>query len=357
MKKVLAAVLAAAMSLGVAATAFAATSITVTEPTGTSLGQYDWTIDENLDSLQNKSEIKIDSDKKIYTYDDAEWKFLFKVSGKDVKVRADVGDGKIAVNTKRVDDTHYAVTVKAKWGVRDFGNDKSWTVELDINDNKSNNNATVFLKGKGGYSDTQIVNPGDRLTVSKSTHDSITGIDGAIFDFSEIIDEEARIRCNPYVDVYFKGNYGTDKENMRVVTDKIDEVEKYFDDVDVDYYDFIGTPKFATKVKVIIDGDPNAYLYEYDKATGDLTKVDATYTSDGWSFTTKILGTYVLTEEEYDEGNVDKEDVDTDKEPVSTPDEKNNPGTGANDMVGVAAALAVVSLVAAGAVAFKKASK
>ncbi|MCI8442194.1 MAG: hypothetical protein HFG27_06670 [Provencibacterium sp.] len=358
MKKVLAAVLAAAMSLGVAATAFAAETITVTAPTGTSLGQYDFTIDQTLDSLSNKSEIKVDEDRRIYTYDDAEWKFLFYVSNKDVKVRADVGDGKIAVNTKRVSDTAYAVTVKAKWGVRDFKNDYDWTVELDVNDNKNKNNATILLKGKGGYSDTQIVNPGDRLTVSKSEHDSITGKDGAIFDFSEIIDEEARIRCNPYVDVYFKGNYGTDKENMRVVTDNIDEVEKYFDDTDVDYYDFVGTPKFATKVKVLIDGDPNAYLYEYNKSTGDLTKVDAEYTSDGWSFTTKTLGTYVLTEEEYDEGNVDKEDVDnTTKEPVSTPDEKTNPGTGANDMVGVAAALAVVSLVAAGAVAFKKASK
>ena len=145
---------------------------------------------------------------------------------------------------------------------------------------------------------------------------------------------------------------------MRVVRDVPAEVKEFFDDDDVDCYDFIAKPKFAKSVEVVIDADADSTIYEYDKTTGDLTRIDAKRSSDGWKFSTKILGTYIISEEEYDEGNAKDEPT---KEPVSepteTPADKNNPGTGANDMVGAAAALAVVSLVAAGAVAFKKASK
>lgn len=371
MKKVLAAVLAAAMSLSMASVAFAA-KLELTAPSnGYSGGKGDYALGTHANGAQflltdadNRSEMDVKEDI-IYTWDDDEAVFFFKVPTGE-KLRADVNDGKISVSVRKVDSKvadplnlddkgnakkydEYKITVTAKYGPRDFDS-KDWTVELDCM------NKTYFIKGKGAYSDTQEVTSGDRLTVRKSAKGDTSATTGAIFNFREVLDDEVRIVCNDYVDVYFKGNYGTDKENMRVVTDKIDEIEDFFGDIDVDYYDFIGTPKFATKVKVIIDGDPNAFLYEYNKKTGDITKVDATYESDGWSFTTKNLGTYVLTEEEYDEGNVEKEDP-ADKEPTTTPSEKDNPGTGANDMVGVAAALAVVSLVAAGAVAFKKASK
>lgn len=355
MKKVLAAVLAAAMSLSMASVAFAVTEIMPDKP-GTGATGDDFTLPagQYLDQLADGTEINVeDDDYRIYTYgkgDAEEMVFVFDLS-KKVKVRADVADGKISVSTKKLTDTQVQITIKPKWGVRDFKNDNKWKVELDVG---ADGDRVVYIKGKGGYSDTQVVTSGDRFTVTKSPSE-VKGSTGAIFDFSEVLDEETRIRCNDYVDVYFKGNYGTDKENMRVSDAKITEVEKYFDDSDIDCYDFVGTPKFATKVRVIIDGDSNAYLYEYNKNTGDITAVDAEYTSDGWSFTTKNLGTYILAEEEYEGGNVKKEEVE-DKEPVSAPD-KTNPGTGANDMVGVAAALAVVSLVAAGAVAFKKASK
>ena len=369
MKKVLAAVLAAAMSLSMASVAFAV-QIAPIKPTGVGATGDDFELEDDLwltsDTITSGDEINVENHR-IYTYgkDDKgdksdEMIFKFTVS-KKTKLRADVAEGKVSVSVKKLSEnknadkevvsTLYQVTVKPKWGVRDFANDSKWKVELDIG---GDGDKVVYIKGKGGYSDTQVVTSGDRFTVRKSG-DTTDGETGAIFNFSEVLDEEVRIRCHDYVDVYFKGNYGTDKENMRVVTDKISDVEKYFDDSDIDCYDFVGTPKFATKVRVIIDGDSNAYLYEYNKNTGDITAVDAEYTSDGWSFTTKNLGTYILAEEEYEGGNVKKEEVE-DKEPVSAPD-KTNPGTGANDMVGVAAALAVVSLVAAGAVAFKKASK
>ena len=122
-----------------------------------------------------------------------------------------------------------------------------------------------------------------------------------------MIGDESRIRANDYVDVYFKGNYGTDYENMRLVDDDIDEIVDFFGDVDVDCYDFIANPKFASKVKVVIDADSGSVLYEYNKKTGDVTKVDAEYDSDGWAFETKVLGTYIVAEEEYEEGTISKD--------------------------------------------------
>ena len=232
------------------------------------------------------------------------------------------------------------VTIKAKAGVRDFELE-DWEVdvdmtiqELDYSFDAAGNllvstgdkeDITITLKQEDGvaYSRMQEIQADEKYSITKEK--------GSICDFDEVIDEETRIRCNEYVDVFFKGNYGTDKENMRVVTDEISEVEAYFDDVDVDYYDFIGTPKFASKVKVVIDADPGTYLYEFDKKTGDLTKIDATYESDGWAFTTKTLGTYVITEEEYEAGNVTKEEVDEEPTEDETPS-KANPGTGAPEL-------------------------
>ena len=109
----------------------------------------------------------------------------------------------------------------------------------------------------------------------------------------------------------------------------------------------------------MIDADSGSVLYEYNKKTGDVTKVDAEYESDGWAFETKVLGTYIVAEEEYEEGTISKDGETSSDEETEEPTDgdKTNPGTGANDMVGAAAAMAVVSLVAAGAISLKKASK
>ena len=256
-------------------------------------------------------------------------------------IDAHVNSDNISASVRKNDGSLFAgnapvVTIKAKAGVRDFELE-DWELDVDMTlqyvSEKSDKtleygdkeDITITLKQTDGvaYSRMQEIQADEKYSITKEK--------GSISDFDEVIDEETRIRAHEYVDVFFKGNYGTDKENMRVVTDEISEVEAYFDDVDVDYYDFIATPKFASKVKVVIDADPGTYLYEFDKSTGDLTKIDATYESDGWAFTTKTLGTYVITEEEYEAGNVTKEEVDEEPTEDETPS-KANPGTGAPEL-------------------------
>jgi len=87
------------------------------------------------------------------------------------------------------------------------------------------------------------------------------------------------------------------------------------------------------------EDDPH-YFYLYND--GKLTKIDATYDDDedveAWVWTAIAEGTIIV----------------TDVEIVLADEETKNPDTGANDVVGVAAALAVVSLVSAAAISIKK---
>lgn len=300
MKKILATVLAMAMTFGMASTALAAAQrVSIISPADKADTEKNlFVVTGVLTKNANRSEINAE-DHYIYTEDSDSIVFKIEVQNNE-RLRADVSEGKVSVSTKRESGNIYKVTVKPKYGVRDFDR-KNWKVELDVG------GKTYFIKGKGAYSDTQEVTSGARLVVRDSKLGDDSGETGSIFNFDEVLDEEVRIRCHDYVDLFFKGNYGTDKENLKVSTDEIAEISKFFGDVDLDFYDFIGAPKFATKVKVTIDADPNSVLYEYNKRTGDLTRMDATYESDAWTFTTKSIGTYVLAEEEYEGGKVTAE--------------------------------------------------
>lgn len=136
-------------------------------------------------------------------------------------------------------------------------------------------------------------------TVFAETH----YLDGTscIFDFSQVIDEETVIHCDDNVKLTFLGHYGTDRENLRVWTDPLDHVTEALDDEDIDFYIFGALPKFARPVKVSIRAGEGTFLYEYTP-DGELRAVDAVYEDGEWNFEAKVLGAYLITEEEYPEG-------------------------------------------------------
>ena len=121
---------------------------------------------------------------------------------------------------------------------------------------------------------------------------------------------------------------------------------------------------------IIVTSDSSLVPYEIDE-DGNFVEVDAKYVEDyaiahtnkkvdGFVFNTKTLGNYVLSTEEL--GQEEQPAKETPAEPV-TPSEpttetpstsKPNPDTGAEDFVGLAVSLAVVSVAAAGALALKK---
>ena len=157
---------------------------------------------------------------------------------------------------------------------------------------------------------------------------------------------------------------------------------EYGDPVDADlwFYDFVTNPTIPSTSRATLtlgipwDEDDDDYIpdpescfiYEKD-ADGNLTDVTDKFTFSeddeeipGWSMKTRVLGTYVLSDTELDIEaiNADDEEDDDAAADVTTPDGgKDIPQTGSSDMVNVAVVAAVVSLTAAGAVAFKKSSK
>ena len=124
-----------------------------------------------------------------------------------------------------------------------------------------------------------------------------------------------------------------------------------------DYRDYIFTDfsleMTAGKATIEIEADEDVYIYTYDK-NGKVTdagfkfvveKDPRTGAETGtWTLTTNTLGALLITD-----GPLTASAAGTTEGGTTT-----NPGTGANDVVGVAAALAVVALVSGAAISLKK---
>ena len=142
-------------------------------------------------------------------------------------------------------------------------------------------------------------------------------------------------------------------------------------DVEADsFYKFDNeNANFSRTGELVIVSDDDS-LVPYSIEDGELVKVDAEYVENyaiahtnkkvnGFVFNTKQLGNYVLATEEIDE---EVEEPAKDEKPAEEnkpaeevkPETKPNPETGAEDFVGLAVSLAVVSVAAAGALALKK---
>lgn len=120
---------------------------------------------------------------------------------------------------------------------------------------------------------------------------------------------------------------------------------------------------------VIVTNDDTLVPYEIDE-DGNFVELDADYVTNyaiahtnqkvnGFRFDTKQLGNYVLSTEELGEEEPAEEPSEEPSEepaPEVKPENtgKQNPNTGAEDFVGLAVSLAVVSVAAAGALALKK---
>ena len=142
-----------------------------------------------------------------------------------------------------------------------------------------------------------------------------------------------------------------------------------FDEAD-QFFAFDNENANFSRTGTLILVSDDASLIPYQVTKDGYTKVDAEYVEDfviahtnekvdGFVFETKELGNYVLATDELEVEEDDKDDntqevvvPDTDNDKTET--SKPNPSTGAEDFVGLAVSLAVVSVAAAGALALKK---
>lgn len=164
----------------------------------------------------------------------------------------------------------------------------------------------------------------------------------AAFDFNGAAFVEVKLFPGETYDLSYNTNYNKD-------------IAKAYPEADFDFVTLHGDFEKAADV-VIPSSKDNKYIYEV--VDGELVAVDTEYVKDhkfnngekvnGYLFTVNELGQYAISDVE-----LDLEDAEEPAKGNNSTD-KTNPAMGANDFVGAAVALAVVSVAAAGALALKK---
>ena len=237
----------------------------------------------------------------------------------------------------------------------------TYYVYVADNDNKNNKTNEVWVSGTYANNDWEYV---DFTWTNNAAEAQLwkvkKGENGtAVFDFAD----KAFFTVKMYSgeSMYLDLSTAYDK----AIAGEMDAEADSFYKFDNDNANFSRTGEL-----IIVSDDETLVPYEIDE-DGNFVEVDAKYVEDyaiahtnkkvdGFVFSTKTLGNYVLSTEEL--GQEEQPAKETPAEPV-TPSEpttetpstsKPNPETGAEDFVGLAVSLAVVSVAAAGALALKK---
>ena len=251
------------------------------------------------------------------------------------------------------------ITLKDTWKTVDEET-LTYYVYIADNDSKSKTNE-VWVSGTYANNDWEYVDFDWTNDASKATLWKVKkGENGtAVFDFAD----KAFFTVKMYSgeSMYLDLSTAYDK----AVAGEMDAEADSFYKFDNDNANFSRTGEL-----IIVTDDSSLVPYEIDE-DGNFVEVDAKYVEDyaiahtnkkvdGFVFSTKTLGNYVLSTEEL--GQEEQPAEETPAKPV-TPSEpttetpstsKPNPETGAEDFVGLAVSLAVVSVAAAGALALKK---
>ena len=234
-----------------------------------------------------------------------------------------------------------------------------------IADNKAKDHKTneVWVSGKYENTDYEWVNFDWTNDASRSklwkVHDDENGV--AVFDFADKAFFSVKM-------------YGGETMYLDLETAYDKAIAGEMDAEADSFYKFDNTnANFArTGELVIVSDDSSLVPYQIDE-DGNFVAVDAEYVENyavahtnqkvnGFVFNTKQLGNYVLSTEELGEEEPAEEPTTEEpvveepavEEPVVEETNKPNPNTGAEDFVGLAVSLAVVSVAAAGALALKK---
>ena len=254
------------------------------------------------------------------------------------------------------------VTLKKEWKTTTSETLKYYVY---IADNKSNKNKTneVWVSGKYANTDVREVSFDWTNDASKAGLWKVKEGNGiAVFDFADKAFFSVKMYEGETMYLDLKTAYD------KAIAGEMDAEADSFFKFDNENANFARTGEL-----IIVSDDSSLVPYEID-ADGNFVKVDAEYVENyavahtnkkvnGFVFNTKQLGNYVLSTEELGEEEEVAEEPTTEEpvveepaveEPVVEETNKPNPNTGAEDFVGLAVSLAVVSVAAAGALALKK---
>ena len=276
-------------------------------------------------------------------------------------VSADWDKGSALVESVKIDNDcgDVVITLKENYTIED---EKDLAGSIELTTKKA-----MFFDGKAQKKGTKVSFDLEDATVANNTED----IDGADKkdDATEVdvLDNTIyKMNSSGWVEFCGDGNR-LSSVKVRLPEDKkvfayfnedvIEEVEdKYYDlDADISYINFVAKPNLGSKADIAIQGDYSDKYHLYEYANGKLTEIDADWNEDDGLFEFKAskLGAYVISDKAL-KATADEDADKTDDTETTDDTTTKNPDTGANDVVGVAVALAAVSLVAAGAVSLKK---
>lgn len=343
MKKLMAALLATSMMLGIGATAFAAPvngEDNKLKDTVVGFAGGSKTAEQDLRGTEGSVSLSFDlgANANYYTVDVA-----VREGGK--YVAAEYSKGKKSVVLRP--------TIK-----EDVMEEKEYEVEIEVLDRNTKDVVAkdFSITGTVSYDKIQQVEDGGRYVNTK----------GAFYDFGEgARDVDIYVGRDMHLkfDKTVKGSY-----NLRLSDEGNKSIDYMFSKHELTYYTFPSAPKFSNSVEVTLGADSGSYLYQY--AGGKLTKVPgAEYDEDAgaYTFSTNQLAMFILADMPLQEGVV-SEDQNLIKpgsgssngssggssKPNAPSGDKNNPTTGAPDLMGLAVPAGMISL---GALAVKKLSK
>lgn len=345
MKKVLSLVLAAVMALSLSTVAFAAADIVMVRG-GAAVDMPPVT--QNLSMMASNGE----GQKLSVTIDTgASYASDFNITA-TVKKGSDVVKATVKKDDKKVE---IQAIPDLTWSVNKTA---EYKVEIKVKSKKAADygqvtytvSGVVSLKGDALANDDigKVVKLND---VGGSSFDigTAAGDDGYIIKVGDAI-EDVTLNFTGIADPSMYMEFGKlyEQGTVNLVYNQkpagYKDIQKANIDAELTFINFVAAPKFDVAGKLVVEADKGSYIYEIKDGKLAETKFAWDETVGGYSMRTNVLGAYVVSDVELEVA-------------AAGSAQETNPGTGANDMVNVAVAMAVVSLAAAGAVAFKKASK
>ena len=246
-----------------------------------------------------------------------------------LKGKKDVDDVDVTIDT----DVGYAL-IKTAYFIDDDG-DLVWTGADFLDTDGTWKVVPQF--GKKYFYEVKTGKAGEPTDISgELAYDTTATTKGEAYGTLEFTTEDSDVDVEVRVydgdKLYLYNNVDADKDILKAYADY---------DADLSFLNFPGDTTFNSTATVYMYKDEDSFIYEIKD--GKLVESNAKWSEDdgAWVLKARTLGSYVFSDVELDV----TEDVD---------DTVENPDTGANDVVGIAAALGVVALVSAAAVSLKK---
>lgn len=258
-------------------------------------------------------------------------------------------EGKSLIDSVEIDDEEeeLVITLKPDYKSKE---DKTLKGTIKLREKGTSKYVTLTIDATVGYAQGQIIiNAAGDVSLSTSGVESdtvytvISESNNHPYGTLTFSADSAEVEVRVYEDdVYYLGySVSPIKSVLQANADS---------DAEISFLTFEGAPTFTANATVTFyDLEEDGHVYEMKD--GKLVETSATWDEDASAFVlkSKTLGSYVLSDKALK--NVSSSSSDSGS---SSNGSVTNPDTGANDVIGVAAALGIVALISAAAVSMKK---